>query len=130
MRQDQRSLRELVDQFSVDSGRFARAELGVVRAEIAEHIRTLSAGAALIAFAAVCGLTAFATTAAAAILALTIVVSAWVAALIVTAILGLLAASLLFGGLRLLRRAAPAESVGSIKEDIACLKARARSGAT
>jgi TRAP-type C4-dicarboxylate transport system permease small subunit len=127
---DQRSIRELVDQLSVDVRRLVRAEIGVVRAEVAERARRLGAGVALLLVAAVFTLIALATATATAILALALVVSTWLAALIVTAALLVLAVIMLLTGLRLLRRGAPMESVDAIKEDVAWLRTRARSGAT
>jgi TRAP-type C4-dicarboxylate transport system permease small subunit len=130
---DDRSLRELVDQLSADARRLVRAEIDVVRAELAKKMRRVAAGAALVGFAAVCVLLALGAATATAILALDTVMAAWLAALIVTAALLVVAAIAILAGLRILRRGmppAPTESVESIKEDVSWVKARARSGAT
>jgi uncharacterized membrane protein YqjE len=130
---NQRSMRELIDQLSADARGLVRAEVSLARAELEEKVRRLAAGGALVAAAAVLGLVAIGALTATAIIVLSNVVSTWLAALIVTVVVGLLAAILLLVGIKLLRRGvppAPTESVDQMKEDVSWVKARARSGAT
>jgi multisubunit Na+/H+ antiporter MnhG subunit len=129
---DRRSVRQLVDQLSTDARGLVRAEVSVMRAELAEKARRLAIGVALIAFAAVFGLIALGAGTATAIVALSNVLATWLAALIVTVVCVLLAGAALLAGLRAVRRGvppAPTESVESMKEDVSWVKARARSGA-
>jgi len=130
---NQRSMRELIDQLSADARGLVRAEVSLARAELEEKVRRLAAGGALVAAAAVLGLVAIGALTATAIIVLSNVVSTWLAALIVTVVVGLLAGILLLVGIKLLRRGvppAPTESVDQMKEDVSWVKARARSGAT
>jgi ABC-type amino acid transport system permease subunit len=130
---DQRSIRELIDQLSEDARGLVRAEVGVIRAELEEKLRRLAVGAALVAVAGVLGLVVLGAATATAIIALANVLATWLAALIVTAVFAVFAGIALLVGLKILRRGvppAPTESVGSIKEDVSWVKARARSGAT
>lgn len=130
---DQRSIRELIDQLSEDARGLVRAEVGVIRAELEEKLRRLAVGAALVAVAGVLGMVVLGAATATAIIALANVVATWLAALIVTAVLAVVAGIALLVGVKILRRGvppAPTESVGSIKEDVSWVKARARSGAT
>jgi ABC-type amino acid transport system permease subunit len=130
---DQRSIRELIDQLSEDARGLVRAEVGVIRAELEEKLRRLAVGAALVAVAGVLGLVVLGAATATAIIALANVLATWLAALIVTAVFAVFAGIALLVGLKILRRGvppAPRESVGSIKEDVSWVKARARSGAT
>ncbi len=129
---DRRSVRQLVEQLSTDARGLVRAEVSVMRAELAEKARRLAIGVALIAFAAVFGLIALGAGTATAIIALSNVLATWLAALIVTVVCVLLAGAALLAGLRAVRRGvppAPTESVESMKEDVSWVKARARSGA-
>jgi polyferredoxin len=130
---DQRSIRELIDQLSEDARGLVRAEVGVIRAELEEKLRRLAVGAALVGVAGVLGLVVLGAATATAIIALANVLATWLAALIVTAVFAVFAGIALLVGLKILRRGvppAPTESVGSIKEDVSWVKARARSGAT
>jgi hypothetical protein len=132
-RHDQRSVRELIDQLSEDARGLVRAEVGVIRAELEEKLRRLAVGAALVAVAGILGMVVLGAATATAIIALANVLSTWLAALIVTAVFAVVAGIVLLVGVKILRRGvppAPTESVGSIKEDVSWVKARARSGAT
>jgi hypothetical protein len=132
-RHDQRSVRELIDQLSEDARGLVRAEVGVIRAELEEKLRRLAVGAALVAVAGILGMVVLGAATATAIIALANVLSTWLAALIVTAVFAVVAGIALLVGVKVLRRGvppAPTESVGSIKEDVSWVKARARSGAT
>jgi hypothetical protein len=132
-RHDQRSVRELIDQLSEDARGLVRAEVGVIRAELEEKLRRLAVGAALVAVAGILGMVVLGAATATAIIALANVLSTWLAALIVTAVFAVVAGIALLVGVKILRRGvppAPTESVGSIKEDVSWVKARARSGAT
>jgi putative superfamily III holin-X len=130
---DQRSIRELIDQLAEDARGLVRAEIGVVRAELEQKLRRLAVGAALVAVAGILGMVVLGAATATAIIALANVLATWLAALIVTAVFAVVAGIALLVGVKILRRGvppAPTESVGSIKEDVSWVKARARSGAT
>lgn len=79
-----------------------------------------------------CALAAFAALMAAVILGLATAMPAWLAALVLALVLAAGAATVLVVGLRIGRRTlppVPTETVESIKEDVAWVKSRARSGA-
>jgi uncharacterized membrane protein YqjE len=127
-----RPVGDLVEQLSTDVRELVRAEVAVARAELAESARRLAAAGGLAGFAAVCGLLALGALTATAILALDLVLPAWLAALVVAVVLALVGAAAVLGARAIARRAAPPTPAGtmeSIREDIAWVKTRARSGA-
>jgi tetrahydromethanopterin S-methyltransferase subunit C len=66
-----------------------------------------------------------------AIIALATAMDTWLAALIVTIVVGVLGTIVLFLGVKVLRRGVPPvpdQTVESVKEDIAWVKTRAKSG--
>jgi hypothetical protein len=119
-----RSVGDLVEQMSQDTRELVRAEVALARAELVASARRLSLSAAL-------ALAAFGALVAAAILGLATAISAWLAALVVALALVLAGAGAMAVGVRIGRRSlppVPAETVDSIKEDVAWVKTRARSG--
>jgi Putative Actinobacterial Holin-X, holin superfamily III len=125
------SLADLTKRLSEDVSRLVRKEAELARAEVAAKARRLAVGMGLAATAALLGLVVLGALTAAAILALATTVSAWLAALIVGVVAAVIAGALVMIGTRLIRRATPpvpAETVESVKEDIAWLKTQARSG--
>jgi hypothetical protein len=128
-----RSLGDLVERLSQDVQALVRAELALARAELIHSARQLSLAGALVTSAVVCGLAAIGALVAAAILGLATAIPAWVAALVVALVLAAGTATALAVGLRIGRRTLPplpTETLESIKEDVAWVKTRARSGAT
>jgi uncharacterized membrane protein YqjE len=126
-----RSVGDLAKQLSQDIAELVRKELELAKAELSAKARTLAAGAGLIATGAVLLLAALGALTAAGILALSNVLDAWLAALVVGAGIGLVATLLVLIGLKSIRRATPAvptETVESVKEDVAWVKTRAKSG--
>jgi len=125
------SLADLTKRLSEDVSRLVRKEAELARAEMAAKAGRLAAGVGLVATAAVLGLVVMGALTAAAILALATTVSAWLAALVVAVVVAVIAGVLVLIGVKLIRRATPpvpAETVESVKEDIAWLKTQARSG--
>jgi hypothetical protein len=128
-----RSLAELVERLSQDVRELVRAEVALARAELVDSARRLSVAASLVTAAVACAIAVFAVLVAAAILGLATAIPAWLAALIVALVLAVVSAAALAVGIRAGRRAlppVPAETLESIKEDVAWVKTRARSGAT
>jgi hypothetical protein len=126
-----RSVSELTKEFSRDASELVRKELMLAKAEMMFKGRRLAVGLALVAAGAVCGLVVIGTLTAAAIMALDIAVADWAAALIVAAILAAVTAILVLSGWKSVRRATPAaptDTVHSVKEDVAWVKTRAKSG--
>jgi uncharacterized membrane protein YqjE len=129
---EDRSVGELTKELLRNVSELVRREIDLAKAELAEKVGHLSMGIGLVAagvFLLVVMVGALTTTA---ILALATTLDAWLAALIVTVVVGLLAAILLLIGIRAVRRGTPpvpADTVDSVKEDIAWLKTRAKSGA-
>jgi hypothetical protein len=131
--QDKRDLSvgDLVEQMSQDTRELVRAEVALARAELVASARRLSLAAGLAGLAGVFALAAFGALEAAAILGLATAISAWLAALVVALALVLAGAGAMAIGVRIGRRSlppVPAETVDSIKEDVAWVKTRARSG--
>ncbi len=128
-----RSLPELVERLSQNVRELVRAEVALARGELIDSARRLSVAAGLVTAAGVCAIAVFAVLVAAAILGLATAISAWLAAVIVAVVLAVVSAAALAVGIRVGRRAlppVPAETIESIKEDVAWVKTRARSGAT
>jgi MFS family permease len=128
-----RSVAELTKELSRDVSELVRKELMLAKAETTQKARRLGVGLGLIAAGAVCGLVVLGALTAAAIMALDIAVADWAAALIVAAIVGVITAVLVLSGLKSVRRATPptpTDTVDSVKEDVAWVKTRAKSGTT
>jgi uncharacterized membrane protein YqjE len=126
-----RSFGELAKQLSQDMSELMRKEAELARVEVAAKGQRMAKGAALLAVAAVFGLVMLGALAATAILALATTLASWLAALIVAAAVAVLAGVLALTGLKQVRRAtppAPTETAESLKEDVAWVKTRAKSG--
>jgi uncharacterized membrane protein YqjE len=125
------SLADLTKRLSRDVSALVRKEAELAKAEMAAKSRRLVGAGLALAVAATMGLVALAALTATAVLALATAMDAWVAALIVAAVAGLLAAVLAGIGARGLRKAtppAPTDTIDAVREDVAWVKARAKSG--
>jgi cytochrome c biogenesis protein CcdA len=129
---DPRSLSELMRQLTADVTALVRCEINLAKAEVQERARIMARGIGLLAFAALLGVIVVACLVATLIAALSLVVPVWAAALIVAVVVALIAAGLVFMGVRALRTAGPplpVETVEHAKEDVAWVKAQAKRGA-
>ena len=125
------SIHDLTAQVGRDLTTLARGELLLARMRLVRAARGLIWAIALLAVAAICGLVVIGALTATVILALAIVLPAWLAALIVAAIALVAAAGLGAGGAVLVRRSgarATGEMVESVKEDLAWIRTRSKSG--
>jgi len=128
---DERSVSELTKELLRDVSELVRRELDLAKAELAEKARPLGAGIGLAAAGAVLLLVALGALTATAIIALATTLATWLAALIVTIVVAVAGTTVLLVGIRVLRRGAPpvpVETVESVKEDVAWVKTRAKSG--
>jgi len=128
---DERSVSELTKEFLRDVSELVRRELDLAKAELTEKARPLGAGIGLAAAGAVLLLVALGALTATAIIALATTLATWLAALIVTIVVAVAGTIVLLVGIRVLRRGAPpvpVETVESVKEDVAWVKTRAKSG--
>jgi uncharacterized membrane protein YqjE len=130
-RDEDRSIADLTKELLRNMSELVRREVELAKLEVTEKARRLTAGIVLVAVGAVILLAMLGALTATAILALATTLDAWLAALIVTIVAGLLGAVILLLGVRSLKRGAPPvpdQTVDSVKEDIAWLKTRAKSG--
>jgi hypothetical protein len=130
-RDDDRSIAELTKDLLRNVSELVRRELDLAKAELAEKGRRLALGIALMVVGGVILVAMLGALTATAILALATTLDAWLAALIVTIVVAAIGAIVLLVGVRSLRRGAPPvpdQTVDSVKEDIAWVKTRARSG--
>ncbi|HEY7258595.1 MAG TPA: phage holin family protein [Gaiellales bacterium] len=128
---DDRSVSELTKELLRDVSALVRRELDLAKAELAEKVRQLGLGIGLAAAGAVLLLVALGALTATAIIALATAMDTWLAALIVTIVVAVAGAIVALMGVRVLRRGAPPvpdQTVESVKEDIAWVKTRAKSG--
>lgn len=126
-----RSIGDLTKQLSQDVSELVRRELDLAKAEMAAKARRAAVGAGLIGAGIVLALAMLGSLTAAAVMALDISLADWLSALIVGVIIGVIAAALALIGLKSLRRATPPvpdQTVDSVKEDVAWVKTRAKSG--
>lgn len=125
------SLADLTKRLSRDVTALVRKEVDLAKAEMTAKSRQLFGAALALAVAATMGLVALAALTATAVLALATAMDAWVAALVVALVAGLLAAVLAGIGARALRKAvppAPTDTIDAVREDVAWVRARAKSG--
>ena len=130
-RGDDRSIADLTKDLLRNVSELVRRELDLARAELAEKARRLGVGIALVAVGGIIFLAVLGALTATAILALATTLDAWLAALIVTIVAAAIGAIVVLVGVRSLRRGAPPvpdQTVDSVKEDIAWVKTRAKSG--
>jgi uncharacterized membrane protein YqjE len=128
---DERSVAELTKELLRDISELVRRELDLAKVELTEKVRTLGLGIGLAAAGAVLLLVTLGALTATAIIALATAMDTWLAALIVTIVVGVLGTIVLFLGVKVLRRGVPPvpdQTVESVKEDIAWVKTRAKSG--
>ncbi len=128
---DDRSIAELTKELLRNVSELVRREIELAKLEVAEKARRLTVGIALVAVGGVILLAMLGALTATAILALATTLDAWLAALIVTVVAGVLGAVVVLLGVKSLKRGAPPvpdQTVDSVKEDIAWVKTRAKSG--
>lgn len=128
---DDRSVSELTKELLRDVSELVRREVDLAKVELADKVRRLGMGIGLAIVGAVLLLVALGALTATAIIALATTLSTWLAALIVTIVVGMIGTIVLIVGMRVLRRGAPPvpeQTVESVKEDIAWVKTRAKSG--
>jgi len=128
---DDRSIAELTKELLRNVSELVRREIELAKLEMTEKARRLTVGIALVAVGGVVLLAMLGALTATAILALATTLDAWLAALIVTVVAGALGAVVLLLGVKSLKRGAPPvpdQTVDSVKEDIAWVKTRAKSG--
>jgi Putative Actinobacterial Holin-X, holin superfamily III len=125
------SVSELVKQLSEQSGRLARQEMELAKAELAVKGKRAGIGAGMFGGAGVFGFYAIGALTAAAILGLATAVAAWLAALILAASLGAIAGLLALRGKSKIQQATPPvpeRATESVKEDLQWAKTRAEAG--
>lgn len=128
LRDEHRSVSELVGQAGEQLSRLVRQEVALAKEELAEKGRRAGRGGGLLGAAgavAYAGLLALAGTGVA---ALSLVLPVWAAALIVTGVLFVIAAVLGAAGRAQLRRATPPtpeEALGSVRADVEEIRERA-----
>jgi uncharacterized membrane protein YqjE len=128
---DDRSVSDLTKELLRDVSELVRREVDLAKVEVAEKVKKLGTGIGLAVVGAVLLLVALGALTATAIVALATTLATWLAALIVTIVVGVIGAVVLMMGMRVLRRGAPPvpeQTVESVKEDIAWVKTRAKSG--
>lgn len=128
---DDRSVGELTKDLMRDLSELVRRELDLAKAELAEKTRNVGMGVGLAAAGVVLLLVMLGALTATAIIALATVMATWLAALIVTIVVGVIGTVVLLVGIKTLRRGTPPmpeQTVESVKEDIAWVKTRAKSG--
>ena len=126
-----RPMGELAKQLSRDVSELVRRELDLAKVEMATKARRAAIGGGLIGAAAVLALAVLGSFVAAAIMALGASLADWLAAVVVGLVIAGVAAAMALAGLKSLRRATPPvpeDTVDSVKEDVAWVKTRAKSG--
>lgn len=122
---------DLVRELSEETVTLIRQEVELARAEVAEKVGRLGAGAALLAVAGVIGFVGFAVLTAAAVAGLALVFELWLAALILGAVymaFALLAGALGFALVKRNSRPLPSETVQTVREDVQWIRQKSRSG--
>jgi hypothetical protein len=114
------STRELTAKLGEQLSTLMKQEIALARAELFASTRQAILGGALMAIAAVVGLSAWAALVTAAIAAIAEGLPVWASALIITAVLGLLAGGLAAGGRARLTRGMPMMRIttGSVRKEI------------
>ncbi len=124
-----RPVAELLKQLAEQTTTLVRQELELAKVELTEKGKKAGLGAGMFAGAGVLGLYAVGALTACLILALSTVLEGWLAALIVAVAFAALAGVLALTGKSKVRQAAPpvpAQTLDSVKEDIAWTKQRAQ----
>jgi hypothetical protein len=108
--------------------RLFREELRAAKAEIAEKAKAAGVGIGVVAGGGILALLALGTLIASAVLGLAVALPAWLAALIVAVVLLIIAAVLVFLGVKRLQAGmppGPTETVKSVREDVRVIKGAA-----
>lgn len=130
-REAERSFPELLRELGDELSTLIRQELALAKVELAEKGRAAGASAGMFGAGAMLALGAFFALTAAVIAALALAMPVWAAALVVAAIYGIAAYVLAQRGREQLKEAAPPipeQTAQTVKEDIAWVKMRAKSG--
>ena len=126
---DERSLGKLVAEISGTAERLVRAEIELLKAELAGRAQKIGVGAGMLAGAVLFALYFLGAAIATAIIALALVVDLWLAALIVTLLLLLVVAVLALIGIRSIKKGTPGSfrAIETVHEDIDAIKTGIRS---
>jgi hypothetical protein len=130
-RNDERSVKELIEGLSEQTQALARKEVELAKAEVTEKGKRLGMGAGAFGAAGIIGLFAFGALTAALVLLLATAVDAWIAALIVAAVYaGIAGIAALVGRGQVQRGTPPVPemAIDSTKEDVETVKRSAREG--
>ena len=125
------SMAELVKQLSEQTGRLAREEVELAKAELAVKGKRAGLGLGMFGGAGAIGFYALGALVAAAVLALATAVAAWLAALIVAVVLAAIAGLMALQGKNEVQQATPPvpeQTTKSVKEDVQWAKTRAQAG--
>lgn len=127
------SLGDLLKQLSEQTTTLVRQEIDLAKAEVTQKGKQASAGAGVLAAAAIVGLLALGALTAMFIALLDTAMATWLAALIVTVVYGAIAGALAVVGRGRLKAATPVvpeQTVETVKEDVEWAKTQARSART
>lgn len=130
-RNDERSVKELIEGLSEQTQALARKEVELAKAEVTEKGKRLGMGAGAFGAAGIIGLFAFGALTAALVLLLATAVDAWIAALIVAAVYAAIAGIAALVGRGQVQRGTPPVpemAIDSTKEDVETVKRSAREG--
>ena len=130
-RNDERSVKELIEGLSEQTQALARKEVELAKAEVTEKGKRLGMGAGAFGAAGIIGLFAFGALTAALVLLLATAVDAWIAALIVAAVYAAIAGIAALVGRGQVQRGTPPVpemAIDSTKEDVETMKRSAREG--
>ena len=130
-RNNERSVKELIEGLSEQTQALARKEVELAKAEVSEKGKRLGMGAGAFGAAGIIGLFAFGALTAALVLLLATAVDAWIAALIVAAVYaGIAGIAALVGRGQVQRGTPPVPemAIDSTKEDVETVKRSAREG--
>lgn len=130
-RNEERSVKELIEGLSEQAQALARKEVELAKAEVTEKGKRLGMGAGAFGAAAIIGLFAVGALTAALVLLLATAMETWVAALIVAAVYAAIAGIAALVGRGQVQRGTPPVpemAIDSTKEDVETVKRSAREG--
>jgi Putative Actinobacterial Holin-X, holin superfamily III len=130
-RNDERSVKELIEGLSEQTQALARKEVELAKAEVTEKGKRLGMGAGAFGAAGIIGLFAVGALTAALVLLLATAMETWVAALIVAAVYAAIAGIAALVGRGQVQRGTPPVpemAIDSTKEDVETMKRSAREG--
>ncbi|HEX5955938.1 MAG TPA: phage holin family protein [Solirubrobacterales bacterium] len=130
-RNDERSVKELIEGLSEQTQALARKEVELAKAEVTEKGKRLGMGAGAFGAAGIIGLFAVGALTAALVLLLATAMETWVAALIVAAVYAAIAGIAALVGRGQVQRGTPPVpemAIDSTKEDVETVKRSAREG--